>query len=58
MQDEGRIAEMISDALLEHDDLVRQVESFADRGVLTSNTGFVVTMDDGSEFQVTVLRSR
>lgn len=32
--------------------------TFKDAGLLTSNDGLVVTLSDGSEFQVTVVRSR
>ncbi len=32
--------------------------SYDELGVLTSNTGLVVRMDDGSEFQINVVRSR
>jgi len=32
--------------------------TFAEGGALTSNAGFTVTLDDGSEFQVTVIQSR
>ena len=39
-------------------DGVRKVASFEDVGMLTRNRGLVVTMDDGAEFQVTVVRSR
>ena len=39
-------------------DGVRAVATFADAGVLTMNHGLVVTMDDGTEFQITVVRSR
>lgn len=34
------------------------VESFNDAGVLTRDAGFVIRLDDGTEFQVTVVRSR
>ena len=31
--------------------------SFAEEGVLTNNAGFVIRLQDGSEFQVTVVQS-
>lgn len=34
------------------------ITSFADAGVLTRNAGLVLRLDDGSEFQVTVVQSR
>jgi hypothetical protein len=37
---------------------VMSTTSFAEAGVLTGNFGLVVKLDDGSEFQVTVVRSR
>jgi hypothetical protein len=42
------------------DDLVnlRRVRTFDEDGVLTNNAGLVVTACDGSEFQVTIVRSR
>ena len=39
-------------------DAVHDVVTFEDAGVLTSNAGLVVRMDDGSEYQITVVRSR
>ena len=39
-------------------DGIREVETFGDAGVLTMNAGLVVRMDDGTEFQVTIVRSR
>ena len=39
-------------------DGIRHVETFRDAGVLTMNAGLVVTMDDGTEFQITIVRSR
>lgn len=35
-----------------------EVETFCDAGVLTDDAGFVVTLADGREFQVTVVQSR
>ena len=33
-------------------------EGTEDGGVLTNNAGFTVTLEDGSEYQVTIVRSR
>ena len=33
-------------------------ETFEETGMLTSNRGLVVTMEDGSEFQITIVQSR
>ena len=35
-----------------------EVRDFVRDGMLTSNQGFTIKMADGSEFQVTVVRSR
>jgi len=42
------------------DDLVnlRRVRTYQEDGVLTQNAGLLVTTADGSEFQLTVVRSR
>src|SRR4051812_29671646 len=37
--------------------LVRRVATYAERGILTCNEGLVVTLEDGSEFQLTIVRS-
>jgi len=39
-------------------DGIEGVASFEDAGVLTMNAGLVVTMDDGTEYQITIVRSR
>ena len=35
-----------------------RVETFEEAGVMTYNKGLVVTLPDGSEFQLTIVRSR
>lgn len=65
MNDE-RFAELLGTLLEEHpgldddddDAAIRDVASFRDAGVLTQNHGLVVTLVDGSEFQLTVVLSR
>lgn len=37
---------------------VRRAESFGDRGMLTQSAGLIVTLADGAEYQVIVVRSR
>lgn len=37
---------------------IKQVRSFADEGMLTSNLGLVVRMEDGSHFQITIVKSK
>ena len=39
-------------------DGIREVETFKDAEIMTTNAGLVVTMDDGTEFQLTIVRSR
>lgn len=34
------------------------VRSYQDAGILTSDAGFVLRLDDGTEYQITVVRSR
>ena len=35
-----------------------RVRTYRELGMLTNDAGFVVTMKDGSEFQVTIVQSR
>jgi hypothetical protein len=37
---------------------IRRIETFHEVGILTSDPGLVVSMTDGSEFQITVVQSR
>jgi hypothetical protein len=37
---------------------IRRIETFEEAGILTRDAGLIVMMTDGSEFQVTVVRSR
>ena len=37
---------------------IRDAMSYDEAGVLTNNAGLVVRMDDGSEYQITIVRSR
>jgi alpha-D-ribose 1-methylphosphonate 5-triphosphate diphosphatase PhnM len=38
--------------------VIDRVETFEENGVLAMNKGLVVRMEDGSEFQVTVVQSK
>ena len=55
-------AEHIRDALETGDDagvlLLRFVRSFSEVGMLTRDAGLVVHLADGSEYQVTIIRSQ
>jgi len=37
---------------------IRRVRTYADEDMLTSDKGLVVRMDDGSEYQLSIVRSR
>ena len=67
IETEDDMVQAISDALEAADEraqddgdeeTIRSLITFADAGVLTSNSGLVVRMADGSEYQITVVRSR
>jgi hypothetical protein len=51
------LADALDDYADENDVPLRCVATFADAGVLTSNTGLVVRVGD-AEFQVTIVRGR
>ena len=46
------------DIFAEHGLQPTNVQTYAERGVLTRDAGFVLTLAGGAEFQVTVVRSR
>ena len=53
--------EMIQDAIFmfdEESDKVKDTRSFEDSLLLTGNKGFILKMRDGSEFQITVVKSK
>lgn len=52
---EREFAEELTEALGDYD--VTTIRSFEELGLLTSNTGLVIALADGSEFQVTIVRS-
>lgn len=47
-----------ADAAQEIAEAVRDVSTFSEAGVLTSNAGLVIRMRDGREFQLTIVQSR
>ena len=56
---ETGMRELLADVLLDDESgEVRNVESFETAGLMTSNEGLVVHMDDGTEFQLTIVQSR
>lgn len=59
--DENLLEELLNEAVLESEDLrdqLSRVETFRTAGVMTNNRGLVLRMEDGTEFQVTVVQSR
>lgn len=51
-------SEEITEILAENGISATDAISFAEAGVLTRNAGFVLTLADGAEYQVTVVCSR
>ena len=60
--DAGEVAENLADLIRDNRDdfpeRIGAVNNFRQVGVLTRDAGFVVTLADGSEYQVTVVQSR
>ena len=60
--EEKEIQEMLAEALYNFEDLdgntIKGIESFEEAMLLTNNKGLVVQLYDGSEFHVTVVKSR
>ena len=50
---ETDVCELIRDAMCDYESMMYTTR-FEDAGVMTDDTGFVVKMDNGSEFQITV----
>lgn len=57
---ETELRELLTDLLLDDENgaEVRSAESFSDAMLMTSNEGLVLRMEDGSEFQLTVVKSK
>ena len=67
IETEDDMVQAISDALEAADErarddgdeeTIRSLVTFDDAGLMTSNSGLVVRIADGSEYQITVVRSR
>jgi len=52
------LIELLENAGNEHDAPVHRVQTYDEVGMLTKDAGLVVTMADGSEFQLTVVQSQ
>jgi len=54
--------EVLHEALImyidDSEDVIRKIQTFEDAGVITSNEGLVIRTDDGSEFQLTIVKSK
>ena len=48
----------IAPALLEEERRITRVSTFAEAGVMTRSAGVVIRLRDGSEFQISIVRSR
>jgi hypothetical protein len=44
--------------VLKETDNISGVRSFSDEGMLTNNKGLVIKLEDGSEFQVTIVKRK
>lgn len=53
---ESQLESRLSDILLETEDCF-DAQTFKETGVFTMNKGLVLRMKDGSEFQITIVRS-
>jgi hypothetical protein len=40
------------------DNMIKDFETFEAKGLLTTNSGIVLTMRDGSEFQLQIIKSK
>jgi len=64
MFDEREVREILTEMLLNDEDGyfhsggVRDVRSFAEEGLMTSNEGLVLRLANGSEFQLQITQSR
>ena len=57
---QGILMDAVSDYFMENTPSgteLLNVRTFEDAGIMTYNKGVVVLLDDGSEFQITVVRS-
>jgi len=57
-----RFESLLATAIEQTDEMrertIRRIETYEEAGVLTTDPGLVVTMDDGTEFQLTIVLSR
>lgn len=53
---ETQIETLFGDRLAELED-VRTIRSYEEEGVLTNNKGLIIWLKDGSEFQITIIKT-
>jgi hypothetical protein len=61
MMDEFEMQEVLQDSLehaAEDEHKIKHIMTFQRAGLLTRNKGLVLTLHDGSEFQVTIVQSK
>ena len=63
IMNELEMQELLTDALNFNDEenennQIKSIKSFQDAIILTSNKGLIIKMNDGSEFQITIIQSR
>lgn len=52
------MVELLSDIVYDEMEGVRNVKTFDEAGLLTRNKGIVINLTDGSEFQITIIKSK
>lgn len=54
------VQDLILDSLFQNcdNDEIKRIRTFQEAGVMTRDQGLVITAPDGSEFQVTIVKSR
>lgn len=52
---EGMLIELLSDDCGQEAIPSRSLRTFEDEGVLTRNAGFTIRLENGSEFQITII---
>ena len=54
-----KFIEGLDQSIVEYfEDVLNSIDSFEDEGVLTRDKGFVIRMVDGSQFQITIVKSK
>ena len=55
---EAMFEQSLAEAIEEYDGWnVRRVQTFRDSGMLSNNNGLVIDLQDGSQFQITIVQS-